>query len=89
MLLEISLDVDGLVTDLNDGGAEHLLAHADALFYTRYGESIAQVNRTMTDVLQSDDITRWDRLLDEFGEHRAFVDAKTGAERARSTLAAA
>ena len=65
---------------------EHLLAHADALFYTRYGGSIAQVNRTMTDVLQSDDITRWDRLLDEFGEHRAFVDAKTGAERARAFL---
>jgi hypothetical protein len=57
---------------------EHLLAHADALLYTRYGQSIAQVNQTMTDLLQSDDITSWDRLLDEFSEHRAFVDATTG-----------
>jgi hypothetical protein len=57
---------------------EHLLAHADALLYTRYGQSIAQVNQSMTDLLQSDDITSWDRLLDEFSEHRAFVDATTG-----------
>jgi hypothetical protein len=65
---------------------EHLLAHADALLYTRYGQSIAQVNQTMTDLLQSDDITGWDRLLDEFSEHRAFVDATTGAERAGAFL---
>jgi hypothetical protein len=65
---------------------EHLLAHADALFYTRYGGSIAEVNQTMTDLLQSDDISSWDRLLDEFGEHRAFVDATTGAERAGAFL---
>jgi hypothetical protein len=65
---------------------EHLLAHADALLYTRYGGSIAQVNQTMTGLLQSDDITGWDRLLDEFSEHRAFVDATSGAERAGAFL---
>jgi hypothetical protein len=65
---------------------DHLLAHADALLYTRYGESIEQVNQSITDVLQSDDISSWDRLLDEFCEHRAFVDATTGAERARAFL---
>jgi Calcineurin-like phosphoesterase len=65
---------------------EHLLAHADALLYTHYGQSIAQVNQTMTDVLRSDDIMGWDRLLDEFSEHRAFVDATTGAERAGAFL---
>jgi Calcineurin-like phosphoesterase len=65
---------------------EHLLAHADALLYTRYGESIAQVNQSMTDVLQSDDIASWDRLLDEFSEHQAFVDATTGTERAAAFL---
>jgi len=65
---------------------EHLLAHADALLYTRYGRSIAQVNQTMTEVLQSDDITGWDRLLDEFSEHRAFVDATTGADLAGEFL---
>jgi hypothetical protein len=65
---------------------DHLLAHADALLYTRYGESIAQVNQTMTDLVQSDDITSWDRLLDEFSEHRAFVDATTGADLAEAFL---
>jgi hypothetical protein len=65
---------------------DHLLAHADALLYTHYGQSIAQVNQTMIDLLQSDDITSWDRLLDEFSEHRAFVDATTGADLARAFL---
>jgi hypothetical protein len=65
---------------------DHLLAHADALLYTRYGQSIAQVNQTMTELLQGDDITSWDRLLDEFSEHRAFVDATTGADRAKAFL---
>ncbi len=65
---------------------EHLLAHADALLYTHHGQSIAQVNQTMTDVLRSDDITGWDRLLDEFSEHRAFVDATTGADLAKAFL---
>jgi len=65
---------------------EHLLAHADALLYTGYGKSIAQVNQSMTELLQSDDITSWDRLLDEFSEHRAFVDAATGTERAAAFL---
>jgi calcineurin-like phosphoesterase family protein len=65
---------------------DHLLAHADALFYTRYGQSIPQVNQAMTGVLQSDDAASWFRLLEEFNEHQAFVDAKTGAERARAFL---
>lgn len=65
---------------------EYLLAHADALLYTRYGRSIAQVNQTMTELLQSDDLTGWDRLLDEFSEHRAFVDATTGADLAGAFL---
>jgi hypothetical protein len=58
---------------------DHLLAHADALLYTRYGESIAQVNQAMKGLLHGDDVVSWDRLLDEFSEHRAFVDATTGA----------
>ena len=66
---------------------EHLLVHADALLYTHYGGSIAQVNQSMTDLLQSDDLTSWDRLLEEFGEHRTFVDATTGADCAKAFLA--
>jgi hypothetical protein len=65
---------------------EHLLAHADALLYTRYGESITQVNQAMSALLQSDDVASWDRLLDEFSEHRAFVNATTGASRAGAFL---
>jgi hypothetical protein len=65
---------------------EHILAHADALLYTRYGRSIAQVNQAMTELLQSDDAANWFRLLDEFNEHQAFVDARTGADRAEAFL---
>jgi hypothetical protein len=65
---------------------DHLLAHGDALFYIHYGQSIAQVNHAMTGLLQSDDAAGWLRLLEEFGEHRAFVDATTGADRARALL---
>ena len=65
---------------------EYLLAHADALLYTRYGQSIAQINQAMSGLLRSDDITSWDRLLDEFCEHQAFVDSRTGADRAGTFL---
>ena len=65
---------------------DHLLAHADALLYTRYGQSIAQVNQAITALLQSDDAAGWFQLLEEFNEHQAFVDAVTGAERARVFL---
>lgn len=65
---------------------DHLLAHADALFYTSYGQSISQVNQAMSALLQSDDAASWFRLLEEFGEHGAFVDATTGADRARAFL---
>ena len=65
---------------------DYLLAHADALLYTRYGESISQVNQAMTRLLQSDDAASWFQLLEAFGEHRAFVDAATGADRARDFL---
>jgi len=65
---------------------DHLLAHADALLYIHYGRSIEQVNQVMTDLLQTDDAAGWFRLLEEFGEHRAFVDASTRADRARAFL---
>ena len=65
---------------------DHLLAHADALLYTHYGQSIAEVNQAMTALLQNDDAASWFQLLEEFNEHQAFVDAATGAERARVFL---
>ena len=50
----------------------NLLAHADACFYTEYGSSIDEVNRTFVEVLQNRDSTAWDQLLDLFSEHQAF-----------------
>jgi hypothetical protein len=63
-----------------------LLVHADALFYLDYGKSIDEVNRTFAALLHSDDADRWDRLMGEFSEHRAFVDGAAGAERAAAIL---
>ena len=65
---------------------EHLLVHADSLHYARYGRSIDEVNLATSELLQGDDAAAWHRLLIEFGEHRAFADAKSGAERAASFL---
>jgi hypothetical protein len=66
---------------------DHLLVHADALLYADYGQSIEEVNRDLHELLQSDDAAHWHRLLDAFGEHRAFVDSGTGAAHAESFLA--
>jgi hypothetical protein len=51
-----------------------LLMHADAMFYFDYGASLSDVNAAFGRVLVSDDADDWERLLDRFSEHRAFVD---------------
>ncbi|HLL50345.1 MAG TPA: metallophosphoesterase family protein [Thermomicrobiales bacterium] len=66
---------------------DHLLVHADALLYADHGQSIAEVNRALHELIQGDDAVRWHHLLDAFGEHRAFVDSSTGAAHAESFLA--
>jgi Calcineurin-like phosphoesterase len=50
-----------------------LLVHGDALFYAEYGSTVASVNDGFREVLQGSDRAHWDRLLELFGEHRAFV----------------
>ncbi len=65
---------------------DHLLAHADALLYTNYGQSIAEVNQAINAVLRSDDAAGWFQLLEEFSEHQTFVDAATGADRVGAFL---
>lgn len=65
---------------------DDLLIHADARLYLHYGRSIAEVNEGFQASIGGDDALRWDRLLDEFGEHRAFVDGGRGAARARAML---
>jgi Calcineurin-like phosphoesterase len=49
-----------------------LLQHADALFYAAYGGIVEVVNAAFREVLQGSDRPGWDRLLAQFGEHRAF-----------------
>jgi len=65
-----------------------LLIHADATFYTSYGRSIDEVNRAFRALLHSDDADAWDRMLGQFSERRAFVDADPdGRSRAAQLLA--
>jgi hypothetical protein len=66
--------------------SDHLLVHADALFYTRFGRSIEDVNQAVAALLESDDPAGWDRLREGFDEHNAFTDAASGAAKAESFL---
>jgi hypothetical protein len=52
---------------------ETLLAHADATFYTRYGNSIEGVNHAIHGLLRSDDAGAWDHLLEDFSERMHFM----------------
>src|SRR5438105_5189896 len=54
--------------------AGHLLIHADSLFYTKYGNSVGEVNSTIRTLLAGDNSYFYDRLLDEFSERLAFYD---------------
>ena len=67
---------------------DHLLVHADALLYYDYGASVAAVNAAFARLLAGDDLAAWHRVLDQFGEHRAF-DARRvdGTDKARAFLA--
>lgn len=58
--------------------ADRLFAHADALFYTRYGWSVEDVNAQIRKLLQSNAPEAWDRLLDQFSERNAFADSSRG-----------
>ncbi len=65
---------------------DDLLVHADALFYIRYGISIAAVNAALGEILHGEDAGIWNRLLAEFAEHHAFLDGNRGIARARAFL---
>ncbi len=67
-----------------EGG--HLLLHADAPFYARFGGSIAETNGAIADLLCGDDTARWAHLLEAFGEHGAFVAAVGGNDEADAFL---
>ncbi|MDF2629799.1 MAG: Metallophosphoesterase [Symbiobacteriaceae bacterium] len=57
-----------------------LFVHADALFYYRYGRTVAEVNGALGRVLRSDDVAAWDQLLGDYSEHGAFRDAAAARE---------
>ncbi len=64
-----------------------LLAHADALAYTRYGLSIVEVNDSFAAMMRSEDDKLWDEALEAFSEHEAFIDSREdGASRAQAFL---
>lgn len=49
-----------------------LLVHADSMLYTRYGDSVTEVNKAITAILRGDELTAWDNLIEDFGEKFAF-----------------
>ncbi len=50
----------------------HLLMHADAMFYLDYGSSIDEVNHTFSELLHGDAQDDWNQLLDDFADRMAF-----------------
>jgi hypothetical protein len=66
---------------------DKLLIHADALFYTYFGNTIDAVNDALADLLQSEDTDAWDKLLEAFGERMAFYDGEAGTAAAERFLA--
>jgi len=64
-----------------------LLTHADATFYREYGNSMATVNLTITEILQGTSIKEWSTLLKQFVGRMAFDDNRLdGTAEARSFL---
>ena len=66
-----------------------LLAHADATFYLQYGKNIAEVNQGIRRVLENEDGPWWERLLGQFCQRRAFLEADVdgdGTARAKQFL---
>jgi len=65
---------------------EVLMVHADALLYCEYGSSVEEVNAAFAAILHGDDFAAWDRLLDNFSQHRAFL-GPSGCQRLEELLA--
>ena len=68
---------------------DHLLIHADALFYASYGKSIEEVNASIRSILASSDTSTWNKLLDDFSEHKAFYESDPHADESSAFLVAA
>ncbi len=65
---------------------DHLLLHADATFYIKYGRTIDEVNATFSKLLHRSDALAWEELLEEFARRGAFYHALEGEDIARRFL---
>lgn len=60
-----------------------LLMHADAMFYTHYGDTIEEINARIHTVLNSSRMELWERLMDQFSLRMMFLPGRNdGAGRA-------
>jgi hypothetical protein len=51
-----------------------VLMHADAMFYLDYGSSVAEINGGFRQIMGDDGREAWAHVLQQFTEHRAFLD---------------
>ncbi len=65
---------------------DHLLIHADATFYLRYGSSVNEVNRTFHDCLYNQQTASYEQLLRDFNAREAFMDDELGVTRCYEML---
>ena len=65
---------------------EHLLIHADATFYRRYGANVAEVNAAFRACMYSQQPALFEQVLRDFGEREAFLDDELGVTRSHEML---
>jgi len=70
------------MASLND----HLLLHADAPLYLRYGQSIEAVNTAIRSLMRKSDALDWEELLEDFARRGAFASGEIGKEFAQRFL---
>ncbi|MFN2198370.1 MAG: metallophosphoesterase [Anaerolineales bacterium] len=66
--------------------ADTLLLHADSLLYRSYGTSLEALNQAFHRLLADGSAQAYNQLLDEFGQHRAFLGADGAAHLAEMLL---
>ncbi len=62
----------------------HLLMHADSLFYLDCGDTIEEINNTFWALLHSEQFAAWDVMADAFATRFAFING--GEDTARELL---
>lgn len=66
---------------------DQLLIHADSIMYVEHGSTIKAVNASFAELMQCDDLARWEPVLSAFSEHEAFSRLpKSGRQKATMML---